>query len=191
MGALSPSQRPDPAAEADGLVDDATLIERSWARPDIFGDIFDRHATEIHRYAARRLGFVHAEDVVGETFLAAFRGRDRYDLARRDARPWLFGIATNMISQQRRQEINDLRALARTGIDPVTESAADDVVTRVTASSECRKIAAMIARLKVTERNTLLLVDWAGLSYEEAAKALGVPVWHGPLPAEPGAEADP
>ena len=75
-----------------GLTDDAALIERSRTEPEAFAAIFDRHATEIHRYAARRLGAALAEDVVGETFLVAFRRRDSYDLAYRDARPWLFGI---------------------------------------------------------------------------------------------------
>jgi RNA polymerase sigma-70 factor (ECF subfamily) len=156
--------------------DDAALIERSRIEPGLFAGIFDRHATEIHRYAARRLGDALAEDIVGETFLTAFRNRDRYDLAYRDARPWLFGIATNMISRHRQREVRSLRALARTGIDPVTESPADDVVMRVTATTECRRIATMLARLRPAERDTLLLVDWAGLSYEETAQTLGIAV---------------
>lgn len=156
--------------------DDATLIERSLTEPEAFAAIFDRHATEIHRYASRRLGAALAEDVVGETFLVAFRRRDRYDLSYRNARPWLFGIATNMIGRHRQAEIRFYRALARTGVDPVIESPADDVVTRVAAASQRQAIAACLARLSAVERNTVLLVDWAELSYDEAASALAVPV---------------
>jgi hypothetical protein len=67
--------------------DDATLIALSVAEPGGFAAIFDRHATEIHRYAARRLGDGIAEDVVGETFLVAFRRRERYDQATRTPGP--------------------------------------------------------------------------------------------------------
>jgi RNA polymerase sigma-70 factor, ECF subfamily len=156
--------------------DDAALIERSLVEPEAFAAIFDRHATEIHRYASRRLGATIAEDVVGETFLVAFRRRDSYDLAYRDARPWLFGIATNMIGRHRQAEVRFYRALTRTGVDPVIESPADDVVTRVAAAAQRQAIAAGLTKLSAAERNTVLLVDWAGLSYDEAANALGVPV---------------
>ena len=168
--------RDDPLLEADCLADDATLIARSRTEPEAFAAIFDRHATEIHRYASRRLGASLAEDVVGETFLVAFRRRDRYDLSYRDARPWLFGIATNMISRHRQAEVRFYRALARTGVDPVIESPADDVVTRVAAAGQRRTIAAALARLSTADRDTVLLVDWAELSYDQAASALQVPV---------------
>jgi hypothetical protein len=59
--------RDDPLLEADRPADDAALIARSRAEPEAFAAIFDRHATEIHRYASRRLGSALAEDVVGET----------------------------------------------------------------------------------------------------------------------------
>lgn len=159
-----------------GLTDDAALIERSRTEPEAFAAIFDRHATEIHRYASRRLGAALAEDVVGETFLVAFRRRDSYDLSYRDARPWLFGIATNMIGRHRQAEVRFYRALARTGVDPVIESPADDVVTRVAAAAQRKAIATSLAKLSTADRNTVLLVDWAELSYHEAANALGVPV---------------
>jgi RNA polymerase sigma-70 factor (ECF subfamily) len=168
--------RDDPLAEPDRLADDATLIARSRTEPEAFAAIFGRHATEIHRYAARRLGPAFAEDVVGETFLVAFRRRDRYDLSYRDARPWLFGIATNMIGRHRRAEVRFYRALARTGVDPVIESPADDVVARVAAVGQRRTIAAALAALSPEDRDTVLLVDWAELSYDQAASALRVPV---------------
>lgn len=168
--------RDDPPLDADLRADDATLIARSRADPEAFAAIFDRHATGIHRYAARRLGPGPAEDVVGETFLVAFRRRDRYDLSRPDAGPWLFGIATNMISRHRQAEVRLYRALARADINAVVESPANEVVARVAATSQRRVLAAALARLKPADRDTLLLVDWAELSYDQAALALQVPV---------------
>src|SRR5262249_51576104 len=82
--------------------DDAALITPSLHTPDCFGALFDRHAPAISRYIARRLGPDAADDLVAETFLAAFRRRARYDAAQADARPWLYGIATRLIGRHRR-----------------------------------------------------------------------------------------
>lgn len=71
--------------------------------------LFDRHAPRIHRYVARRTGREIADEVVAETFLAAFGKRERYDLSYRDAMPWLYGIATNLIGQHRRDEVRQFR----------------------------------------------------------------------------------
>ena len=90
---------------------DAELIERSRQEPDYFAAIFDRHVDEILRYAHARLGPDLAQDVTAETFLAAFRRRDRYDTARADARPWLYGIAIRLIGKHRRAESRYRRML--------------------------------------------------------------------------------
>ena len=50
-----------------------------------------------------------ADDLVAETFLAAFAKRRRYDLGYADAGPWLYGIATNLVGQHRREEIRQFR----------------------------------------------------------------------------------
>jgi hypothetical protein len=99
--------------------DDAALIERSQRDPEAFAGLYDRHAALLHRYVARRLGDVAADDVVADTFHDAFRRRDKYDLTAADARPWLYGIATNLIGKHSRSEARMLRAYARTGTDPV------------------------------------------------------------------------
>jgi len=167
---------PHPQGSGKTRADDATLIELSGTQPEAFAAIFDRHATEIHRFAARRLGESVAEDVVGEVFLTAFRRRERYDCEYRDARPWLYGIATNVISRHRHAEARSYQVLARTGTDPVAASPDEDVLARVAASAQRRALAASLARLHPADRNTLLLVVWGGLSYAETAHALAVPV---------------
>ena len=156
--------------------DDATVIARSLDDPEQFAVVFRRHAPDIHRYVVRRLGPGAADDVVAETFLTAFRFRSRYRSDRADARPWLYGIATNLIGRHRRAEVRQYRALARTGLDPVTESFADRADARVSAGTESRRLAAALAGLPAGHRNALLLVAWGDLSYEQAAVALGVPV---------------
>ena len=163
-------------AEAAADADDAAVIQLSRHEPEYFTELFRRHAPYIQRYVVRRLGQDAADDIVAETFLLAFRQRDSYDQTRSDALPWLYGIATNLIGHHRRAEIRLYRALARTGADPVTESFTDRIDDRVSASTASRRLAAALARLSAELRDTLLLVAWGDLSYEETATALGVPV---------------
>jgi RNA polymerase sigma-70 factor (ECF subfamily) len=156
--------------------DDATLIEQSWQEPEAFAGLYDRHAARIHRYVTRRLGSDAADDVTGETFLCAFRRRRCYDLSRPDASPWLFGIAANLIGKHRRAEVRMLRALARSGADQVAESYADQVDARVSAAAAQRDLAQALAGLAAGDREVLLLIAWADLSYDEVAVALGIPL---------------
>jgi RNA polymerase sigma factor (sigma-70 family) len=171
-----PRRRAEDQGAADARLDDAALIERSWHEPQAFAALYDRHAAPIHRFAGRRLGDQMADDVVGETFLAAFRRRKRYDLRRADARPWLYGIAANVIGKHRRAEVRMLRAFARTGADPVPDGHADRVDSRVCAAAVQRDLAAALAGLSAGDRDVLLLIAWADLSYQETAAALGIPV---------------
>ena len=162
-----------PVIDREG--DDAELIVESHKDPEIFAILFDRYAADIHRYAARRVGTGHADDIVAETFLAAFRRRTSYDTTRRMARPWLYGIATNLLARHQREEERLYRALQRTGIDPLPEPMETAVVARVTAQSRQRALAAALAGLAPRDRDTLLLLAWGGLTYEEVAEALDVP----------------
>jgi RNA polymerase sigma factor (sigma-70 family) len=160
----------------DGPVEDAELIAQSVARPELFAGLYERHAGDIHRYAARRLGDGTADDITGETFLAAFRTRGRYDVTRPNARPWLYGIAANLIGKHRRAEVRALRALARTGHDPVAESWSERADARVAAQAATGPLAAALAALSAGDRHVLLLVAWADLGYQEVADALSIPV---------------
>ena len=159
-----------------GSADDASLIEQSRHEPEAFAGLYDRHAVPIHRYVARRLGDQAADDLVAETFLAAFRQRTRYDLGRPDARPWLYGIAGNLIGKHRRSEIRMLRALARTGVDPVVESHTERSDAKMSAAAASRPLAEALAGISARDRDVLLLVAWADLTYEQVAEALGIPI---------------
>jgi DNA-directed RNA polymerase specialized sigma24 family protein len=99
------------------LRDDAEVITASLAEPGRFAALFDRHAPHIHRYLARRVGPQVAEDLLAETFLVAFGKRAAYDPAFRDARGWLYGIATHLVGQHRREEIRRFRLSQAAGPD--------------------------------------------------------------------------
>jgi RNA polymerase sigma-70 factor (ECF subfamily) len=155
--------------------DDAAVIELSWREPEAFATLYDRHAAPIHRYVSRRLGDALADDVVADTFLTAFRMRQRYDLGRRDARPWLYGIAANMIGKHYRAETRRLRALARAaGAGQVSVAATDEIVSRLDAVAVRNELLLALARLSAGDRDVLLLIAWAQLSQDETATALGV-----------------
>ncbi|MFI6515180.1 RNA polymerase sigma factor [Spirillospora sp. NPDC050679] len=156
----------------DRAPDDAAVIERSRHEPEAFAELFHRHFDEIHRYVARRLGPDAADDIAAETFLAAFRRRDRFDPARGAVRPWLYGIATNLVGTHRRAERRHLRAVARTPADHAAPGPEDRVAARVSAAGAGGELAAALRRLSPGDRDVLLLVALGDLSYDEVAAAL-------------------
>jgi RNA polymerase sigma-70 factor (ECF subfamily) len=144
--------------------------------PRLFAGVFDRHYVAIAGFLRRRVERSLADELAAETFLRAFDGRGRYDVARADALPWLFGIASNLLSRHRRAEERRLRAVARERrlADPVP--GLDEVDARLDAAAASAVLASALASLGVGDREVLLLYAWADLSYEEIAVALGIPV---------------
>ncbi len=154
----SPSQPPEPS--------DAEAIAASVDRPAAFDAVFERHVAAVHAFAQRRIGIDLAEDVTAETFARAFSARRRFDRDQPSARPWLLGIASNVMRRHWRTERRRLAAYAksvdaeRPGSPPSAETAA----------------LAALARLPLRQREVVLLHAWADLSYEEIARALDVPI---------------
>jgi DNA-directed RNA polymerase specialized sigma24 family protein len=148
---------------------DAEAIAASLSEPGAFMAVFDRHFDAIHRYLRRRVGKEIADELASETFAQAFEHRRRYDRGRPDARPWLYGIAHNLLRHHYRDEERALRAYARTGVDPVQGSVGD-------GCSPGPELADALAALSPGERDVLLLVAWGELEYAEVAEALGIPV---------------
>lgn len=155
---------------------DAEIIDRSRHEPDAFAAIFDRHAPHIQRYLARRLGTQVADDLVAETFLTAFDKRERYDRTRPDARPWLYGIATNLVGQHRRQEARRYQARSSDHHAGAEADHADRVAAEVTAQAMRSMLAGALGGLSDEDRDVLLLIAWEQLSYEGVAAALEIPV---------------
>jgi DNA-directed RNA polymerase specialized sigma24 family protein len=110
------------------------------------GELFDQYAPQLWRYCARRIGPDLAEDVVGEVFLVVARNPDRI-AAGESVRAWLYGIAINQLRSRRRAELRALRALERTGVDPL--GGATGVVegheTRSTERADAARLACRIA----------------------------------------------
>ena len=159
-----------PERVSDGVsaeLSDAVLIERSLTEPRAFAAIFDRHFDAVHGYAGRRLGRSLAEDVASETFIRAFDRRASFESSRVDARPWLFGIAANLMRRHWRTERRRLHALQR------LESGGADEALR---GEERADLAAALDALPAREREALLLYALVDLSYDEIAEALDIPI---------------
>ncbi|MEV0352892.1 sigma-70 family RNA polymerase sigma factor [Nonomuraea sp. NPDC050680] len=155
---------------------DADLVNASLTDPEVFAELFDRYSAMLYRYVSKRLGPEPAEDIVGETFLVAFSRRKSYDPSYPDARPWLFGILTKLVSRHHRTEAARYRALQRAPVDADVESPADRVAAGVTAQASRPELASALAALPAKDRDVLLLIAWGDLTYEEVAQALGIPI---------------
>jgi RNA polymerase sigma factor (sigma-70 family) len=155
--------------------DDAWAIARSLdGEPRRFALVFDRHYEAVHRYVQRRCG-TRADDVASETFLAAFQSRARWTPDPRGARPWLLGIATNMLHRHHREEQRWLRAWSLP-VETLGEEWEERLASRVDAGKRREVLVASVLALSPEDRDTLLLRVLAELSNEEVATALGVPL---------------
>ena len=153
---------------------DSEAVSASLHAPAGFAAIFDRHFDAVHAYLQRRVGPDLADELSAQTFLVAFDKRAGYDPAQPDARPWLFGIATNLVRRHHRDEVRQFRAYARSAVDPVLD-AFDGVEARLDASQMRRELVDALAGVPVEELDALLLYAWADLSYPEIASALDIP----------------
>lgn len=169
--ALSPP--PEPALQT--IVDDHSLIGASLEQPEVFGELFERHARELHRFLSRRLGEL-ADDLLGELFVTAFERRASYRAELSDARPWLYGIAANLVRRHHRAEAARYRAVSRVPLAIVAPDASPEAVASADAAALRPRLAQALAALRATDREVLLLLAWGQLDQAEVAAALGIPV---------------
>ncbi|MFC0546677.1 RNA polymerase sigma factor [Kutzneria chonburiensis] len=143
--------------------------------------LYDTHARLLFHYLSRRVGPEAADDLVAETFLAAWQQRATFDPARAGAKAWLYGIATNLMRRHLRGEERRLRAWGRAWSNWIGHRRSDDdlgerVATAADAEVLAGRAAEAVAQLRSEEREVLLLVAWASLTPTEVAEALGVAV---------------
>jgi RNA polymerase sigma-70 factor (ECF subfamily) len=129
-----------------------------------FEALFEDHFDAVYGYLARRVGAEIARDLAAETFTRAYAARERFDPERGEARAWFFGVANNLLRHHYRDEERRLRAFARVEL-PARDSAPEQPA-----------VAEALSVLSREERDILLLFAWAGLSYEQIAEAVSVPV---------------
>lgn len=145
--------------------------------PEAFREMFLNNAQMVYRHAVRVTGdWALAQDVVSLTFLEAWRLRGRLRDEGDSPRPWLMGISTNVLRNRARAARRHERAMARMPAKEAVPDFADELISRIADAEQVAAAQAGLARLRQSERDVFTLCVWSGLSYQEAAQALGIPV---------------
>ena len=156
---------------------DSTVIEDSLEAPEAFGILFDRHGAVLLRFLTRRVNPSEAEGLLGEVFRIAFERRAHFDRERESSRPWLYGIAANVVAKHQRSEARRLRATARVAARPVlSDDPVEQALPAIDARTRWSRVADAVSGLPAPEREAILLFVWEELSYQEIADVLDVPV---------------
>lgn len=145
--------------------------DRTW-----FVEVYETNVNGIYRYLSRRLGSDIAEDLTAQTFMEAWRTRERYDPVRGSVPAWLHGIAVNLMRHHWRAERRKLAAYARATLDAPTATDESTIVSRIAAEQQWPEVASALAQLSGSDRDILTLACWQELSYGEIAAALVLPV---------------
>ena len=143
---------------------------------EAFGELFERHADRVYAHCFSRTGsWSMAEDLTSVVFLEAWRRRAEVRFSCESALPWLLGVANNATRNAQRSVRRHNLLLAK--LPPPGEEAdiAADAAARVDQERLARHLLCAMAGLRHGEQEVLALCDWAGLSYSEAAVAMGVP----------------
>jgi RNA polymerase sigma-70 factor (ECF subfamily) len=171
MPSPSHAARPDPLPPSD-----AALLERV-ASGELapLGVLYDRHWEGVRQFVVKATGDgPDADDITQEAFLTLATIASRYD-GRASARPLLVGIAAQHLRQRKRgvaRLFQVLSAFATTSAQ--RHEATPEDAARV--SEDLRRFERALAGLSEDKRLVVLLVEREGLTGEEAARALGVPL---------------
>ncbi|HWM11544.1 MAG TPA: sigma-70 family RNA polymerase sigma factor [Solirubrobacteraceae bacterium] len=135
-------------------------------REALFAALFRQQHAAVRRYVTRRAWPDAVDDVVAETFLAAWR---RFEDVPADALPWLLITARNCLSNHRRSALRGAALIERLRAQPVTASA--DEHARLAQRDSILRALGSLGEL---ERELVLMTEWDGLSPRQAAAVLGV-----------------
>jgi RNA polymerase sigma-70 factor (ECF subfamily) len=162
----------DDRSDVDG--DERALVERARADPSAFAELYRRYLPRVHGFAYRRTGTVEvAEDITSAAFERALRNLHSFKWQPGGFGPWLFRIVSNeLVDHYRRtgraaspRSLDAARGmLPDAGGDPADEVGAREAVAEVLMAME---------RLNPRYQQALSLRYLAGLSPEEAARAMG------------------
>jgi RNA polymerase sigma factor (sigma-70 family) len=142
---------------------------------EAFGLLFDRHSRAVYNHCFRlTASWATAEDLTSSTFLQAWRHRGRMRLANDSLRPWLLAVATNAVRSERRSVRRRLSLAERAGAEPPAADHADDVAGRVDGERRMASVLAELHKLPPAEQEAVALCLWSGVSYADAAVALGI-----------------
>lgn len=143
-----------------------------------FRALFERYADDVYNFCFRRTGsWSQAEELVSRVFLEAWRRHADLELTSSDSklRPWLIGVAHNMIRNEAKGR-RRWRAALRRAAEQETPDFANDALDRLSDGERLSKLNDAVASLPRIERDALLLYAWGELEYQEVADVLRVPI---------------
>jgi len=144
---------------------------------EALGLLFDRYADRVYNHCFRRTAsWDLAEDATSTVFLDAWRARTRLQVVGDSALPYLLGIATNVCRNQARSARRRLRLAGRVIAEVDVADHAEQVADGVDSERRMTEVLDAIRSLPRHEQEVLALIAWDGLTYEQAAAALGVPI---------------
>lgn len=156
---------------------DAWWIQQSLRNPAAFEEIVVRHYQDVSRYLSRSVGSEIGADLTQQTFLVAFEQRIRFKDGEPSARPWLFGIASNLVRRWYRTDSRRRNAYERlSGSNDSSVEFESDLDGRVEAERMRVSLRNGLGSIPRRERDPLLLLALGELSYAEISDALGIPV---------------
>ncbi|WP_426567391.1 RNA polymerase sigma factor [Streptomyces canus] len=142
-----------------------------------FADLYDQNARVVYSHALRLTGnWSDAEEVMSETFLGAWRTRETVDPEGGSLTPWLLGIATHKAHNVNRGLRRRLAFLARSPEPRPVEDFADEAADRIDDARRFALVHEALRQLGRPDREVIALCVGAGLDYQQAAEALGIPV---------------
>ena len=155
--------------------DDAALWGRARSGDaEAFGLLFKRYGEEIYAYCFRRTADAErAADLTSVTFLEAWRRRN-VALRGDKVLPRLFGVATNVLRNERRARRRYKGALDRLPAALDEQDFSDEAAQRLDGERRMREALDLLGRLPRGERDVFVLAAWQGVSPEDAAYALGI-----------------
>lgn len=157
---------------------DRELWDRATQRDGTsFGLLFVRHGRTVYNHCFRRTAsWAEAEDLTSAVFLEAWRRRRDVRFYTDSVVPWLLAVANNVVRNAGRAKHRHQRFLTKLPPPPVAGDFVDDLANRIDDERAMAAILAAISHLRPEEQDVIALRDWAGLSYDAAASALGVPI---------------
>jgi len=143
-----------------------------------FRVLFERYADDVYNFCFRRTAsWAQAEDLVSDVFVEAWRRHADLEITSSDSslRPWLIGVAHNLIRNEARGRRRRMRALLRRP-ERETPDFAGDALERLGDEERMARLNDAVATLPEIERESLLLYAWGELEYQEVADMLRIPV---------------
>ncbi|MEV0622819.1 RNA polymerase sigma factor [Nonomuraea sp. NPDC050404] len=144
--------------------------------PDAFEAFYRRHVDAITSFLARRVADPNTvADLVAEVFVAVLDSAHTYRPGRGSEIAWLYGVARNTLSAERRRAFKETRLADRiSGRRPLDSDDLAELEERIDAESLARRAFEAMAGLPDGDRAMLELVVMDQLSVSEAATALGI-----------------